>query len=72
MATTEQIQGGFKILQAVTEAIKEVKEIPSGHLYANLCGIMDLQTYERVISILTNSTVIRKQGDLLIWNVEEK
>lgn len=72
MATTEQINGGFQILQAVSEAVRELGQVSNTKLYAQLCGIMDLSTYEKVIRILKNSTVIRQSGDLLIWNVEEK
>jgi len=70
MATSEQIQGGFQILQAVSEAIREAGKIPSGTLYAVLCDKMDIGTYNKVISILKNSTVIRESGNVLYWNVD--
>lgn len=71
MSTTEQIQGGFAVLQAVSEAIREAKAIPSGHLYANICDKINLPTYEKIIQILKNSTVIRESGNVLYWNVKD-
>lgn len=70
MATTEQIKSGFVILQAISEAIREVKEIPNGKLYSMLCDKMDINTYNKAIQILKNSTVIRESNNVLYWNVE--
>lgn len=70
MVTSEQIQGGFTVLQTICEVVREAKKIPSGTIYAQLCGKMDLPTYEKAIQILKNSTVIRQSGDMLHWNVD--
>jgi len=43
------IKAALGVLQAVAEAIREVGEVPSGHLYANLMGILTLGQFERVI-----------------------
>ena len=68
--TANQLKAGFKALQALAEAIRELKQIPSGHLYARVMNYMDINAYEKAISLLCNSGVIRKNGDLLVWNLE--
>ncbi len=70
MTTTNELKAGFKALQALAEAIRELKQIPSGLLYARVMNYMDINAYEKAISLLCNSGVIRKNGDLLVWNLE--
>ncbi len=70
MTTTNELKAGFKALQALAEAIRELKQIPSGHLYARVMNYMDINAYEKAIGLLCNSGVIRKNGDLLVWNLE--
>jgi hypothetical protein len=70
MTTTNELKAGFKALQALAEAIRELKKIPSGHLYARVMNYMDINAYEKAISLLCNSGVIRKNGDMLVWNLE--
>jgi len=55
------------IVEAILEAIKEAGTagIPSGHLYAILCGRMNLDTYNGIIAMLTNAGKINNQNDLL-------
>ena len=75
MKTQEQIKpgeikAGLNILFAISDAIKEAGAIPSGHLYAAVCGKIDASGYERIIQILKNSGVVREQGHVLIWSEE--
>lgn len=67
--TAAQLQAGLATLRALAEAIRELKQIPSGHLYARVMNYMDINAYEKAISLLCNSGVIRKNGDLLVWNI---
>lgn len=66
-ATKEQLKAGLNIVLAVTEAIREAKEIPAGTLYAVLCGKVDIQGFEKIVSIITGSGLVEKRGDLLRW-----
>ena len=68
--TADQLKAGFAALQALAEAIRELKQIPSGHLYARVMNYMDINAYEKAIRMLCNSGVIRQDGDLLKWNLE--
>jgi hypothetical protein len=56
------------ITKTVGEAIRDAGEIPSGHLYAALCGYLDLRTYERIVETLKRSGLIRETGmHMLVW-----
>jgi hypothetical protein len=66
-ATKEQLKAGFNVIVAVTEAIREAKEIPAGTLYAVLMGKVDIQGFEKIVSIVTGSGLVEKRGDLLRW-----
>ena len=69
--TQEQIAAGLKTLQAVAEAIRDLGQVPSGHLYARLNAHgMDITTYEKIIGLLVRANVIENRGDLLVWKVE--
>ena len=43
--------------------------VPSGHLYAQLCGVMSLDAYERMIALLIRVGAITRRGDLLFGRV---
>lgn len=68
MTTTNQAVAGFQVLQAVAEAIREAKQVPSGTLYAVLMGKLDLATYERIIQTLKNTGLVTESGHMLTWN----
>lgn len=58
----------IKAMHIVCEAIREAKEIPSGHLYAALMPHgCTLTMYEAIIGVVTRSGVVEKKGDLLVW-----
>jgi hypothetical protein len=65
--TTEQIKGAFAVLQAVAETIRELKRVPSGVLYAQLQGKMDLTTYNKIIETLKNTGLVKENNFLLEW-----
>jgi hypothetical protein len=62
-----QTKAVIEVLMAVADAIKELKEVPSGHLYAALMGKMDIQSYEAIIRTLINSKLVARRSDLLVW-----
>lgn len=65
--TKEQLKAGLNVILAVTEAIREAGEIPAGTLYAVLCGKVDMQGFDKIVSIVTGSGLVEKHGDLLRW-----
>ena len=65
--TPQEVKAGIRVVKAVAEAIREAGRIPSGHLYALLCGVTDLAGYEQIIGILVNAGLVRKAGHELVW-----
>lgn len=63
----EQLKAGLDIILAVTEAIREAREIPAGTLYAVLMAKLDYQAFEKVVAIITGSGLVEKRGDVLRW-----
>lgn len=66
-ATSAQKASAFLMCAAITEAIRGLGEVPSGHLYARLMDKVDIQTYERIIGVIVGSGLVQKKGDLLRW-----
>jgi hypothetical protein len=64
---SDQIAGATSILIAIAETIRELKRIPSGHLYALLMPRMTHAQYEEAIGILERAGVVRKIDHELAW-----
>ena len=64
---TEKVKSAVRVIQAVAEAIRELKEIPSGHLYAQLMGKMSLDTYNQIIATLKNAGLVKEEFHYLTW-----
>ena len=67
----EQLKAGFKVIQAVAEAIRAAKKIPSGHLYAALMGKLTLDQYQSIINTLKGTGLVTESFHELTW-VEPK
>lgn len=52
---------------AIAEAIRELKEIPSGHLYARVSQYITLDAYNSIISALKTAGLVKEQNFLLTW-----
>lgn len=66
-ATPAQVKAAFSATLAITEAIRECGQIPSGHLYARLCDRMSLEAFEKMTRLIVGSGLVEKRGDLLVW-----
>jgi len=44
-------RAAMQIVLAVSETIRDLGRVPSGHLYAQLMGRMSLETYNLIIDI---------------------
>ena len=67
-ATHHEVKAALGIIQAVAEAIRELGEVPSGHLYANLMGQLSLEQYEHILGILKGAGLVRQSNaHLLTW-----
>lgn len=55
-------------IRVVAETIKELGEVPSGHLYANMMAVgMSLHGYETIIGLLKEAGLITVQNNLITW-----
>jgi hypothetical protein len=53
---------------AVAEAIRELGEVPSGHLYARVMPYVSASAYDRILGILIEAKLVRRSGShLLTW-----
>jgi hypothetical protein len=64
---TKEAQAVIQVIFAVRDAIKELKEVPSGHLYASLMSKMSLESYMQIIDLLKKSGKVTESGNLLKW-----
>jgi hypothetical protein len=66
--THNDLKAALGIVTAVAEAIRELGEVPSGHLYANLMNKLTLDQYEQVIGVLKSTGLITESNaHLLTW-----
>lgn len=63
----EHVKAALGSVQAVAEAIRTLKEVPNGHLYAQLMGVLDFPAYERIIGLLKRRGLVSESGNLLKW-----
>jgi hypothetical protein len=70
MSTNEnskQIEASLLAVEAIADAIRKLKEIPSGTLYAIVMGKMSLESYNGIISLLKRTKLISEKNNLLTW-----
>ena len=54
-------------IAAIAEAVRDLKEVPSGTLYAHLCGKLDISAYESALGVLTRARLIEVKSHLIRW-----
>jgi hypothetical protein len=57
----------LQTVAAVGDAIRSLKTVPSGVLYAQLMGHLTLGQYNAIIAALVNAGVVVEQNHLLTW-----
>ena len=68
MSRTSEALAAVRVAHAIAETIRELGEVPSGHLYARVMGVMDLRQYEQVIGLLIDARLVeRAPSHLLRW-----
>lgn len=63
----QQINTAIETISAIGRIIRDTKRIPSGHLYAQLMGVLSLEKYESIIAILVKGQLIKVESHELIW-----
>lgn len=67
MASKEQILTAYQITFIIGDEIRELKEVPSGHLYAMVMGKLSLEVYNGAIGALKRAGVVEERGNVLYW-----
>lgn len=62
-----QLTAAVECAAALGRVIRDTKEIPSGHLYAQVMGRCSLENYNALIRILTQTGLVEERGDVLRW-----
>lgn len=66
--TKEQIQAYILAVRAIADAIKELKQVPAGTMYATLMSKMSLEAFDRIIGHLIDAGVVKRHDShLLEW-----
>jgi hypothetical protein len=63
----KQVSAAVEAISAIGRVIRDVKRIPSGHLYAQLMGVLSLEKYQIAIAILKKGNLIKEEANELIW-----
>lgn len=65
---TNSTKAALEVMMALAETIRAAKEIPSGHLYARVMGIMDLDNYNGAIGVLKRTKLVEEdRNHMLRW-----
>ena len=67
MSTAVNVASVVRSLAAIAESIRAVGEIPSGHLYAQVMGVLTLEQYERAVGVLKGAGLVEERGHVLRW-----
>jgi hypothetical protein len=65
--TPQQITAAIMKVKAVADAIRELGQVPSGHLFAQLSSALDITEYEAIIRTLKNAGLVSESAHLLRW-----
>jgi hypothetical protein len=58
----------IQTIMAIADAIRELKEVPSGHLYARVMGQLSLDQFQSVVDLLVRAGLVSEsRGHLLTW-----
>ncbi len=68
MKTTNEIAvAALEIFLAISEAVRELCTVPSGHLYAQVLQVLSLEQYEQVLGTLERAGVIKIENLVVRW-----
>lgn len=65
--TKTEVRAAVDVVLVVAETIRELKEVPSGVLYANLMGHLSLADYTKIVGILKRSNLVEEKSHVLRW-----
>ena len=60
-----------KCLSVAVATLIECREIPSGHLYAAMMGVLNIDEYQLIERVLVETLKVKKGRDhMLVWGAE--
>lgn len=65
--TQQQISSAIQSVAAIAEAIRSLGEVPSGELYAHVCGHLDIDQYTQVIALVKRAGLVAESNNVLRW-----
>jgi hypothetical protein len=65
--TKQHIRAAIEATAAVAEAIRELRSVPNGELYAQVMGKMGLEYYNGVLRTLKGAGLVEETGNILRW-----
>ena len=65
--TKAQLSAAFQATVAVAQTIRELKQVPSGVLYAQLMDLIDLPKFNALIQILKDTGRVVEENYMLVW-----
>ena len=64
----KQAMPAVNVVIAMTETIRQAKRIPSGTMYAMLCGKTDLAGYENAVALIKRTGLVTETAaHELVW-----
>jgi hypothetical protein len=63
----KEVEATIGVIKAVADVIRELGEIPSGHLYARLMGSLNIDQYNTIIGVLKKCQLVKEERYLLTW-----
>jgi hypothetical protein len=58
----------IQVVAAIATAVRDLKSVPAGHLYASVMGHMSLAEFEKVVGYIVETGLVRRDGShLLTW-----
>ena len=67
MITQEEVKGAINTVRIIADAIREVKNIPAGELYAMVMGHMSLRGFNSIINVLKRAGLVQEVNFMLTW-----
>jgi hypothetical protein len=65
--TRKQVADALMTMQAVVETVRDAGRVPLGTVYATLMNRMDLAAYEKMVTLIVGTGLVRLENHELIW-----
>lgn len=65
--TSQEQKAMIQSAAAIGEAIKDLGQVPAGHLYASVMAYMSLAQFNAIVRALRNAGLVKEEHHLLTW-----